>query len=429
MGKKVVDILPPQPEEPAEAGEKAETKFSLPRISLPRVGFPPGRRPRLVSLALFLAIGGALWAYFALGEARIEIWPELENLTVETKITADKSASSIDLSQKIVPGFLFEEMTSLSGEFTSSGKKTVETKAGGAIRVYNNSSVSQTLVASTRFQPPLEKFEEPLKIQENPWFRSQSRIVVSAKGFRDVEVLADSPGEKYNIKPSKFSIPGLAGSAQYTLVFGESFQQFTGGEKKELAQILSQDLDNAQDSLFQRARDESEKKLREKTPLDYLFLADALKTELLEGLSLAKTGEELEKFDYRVSAKSWILAPKYGDLKDLINSLFSSQLGSGKQMDDASFRADYSLFSADKNSNRIVISSQASINAFAGGGGGWVDELSLKKALSGKSLQEAKSILEKQEGLQKIKIRLWPFWLRSVPNNIEKVKIELKLSS
>lgn len=421
--KKIVDIRPPQsevePEAEEKGGKESRPKFSFPKISPPSIQIP--RIPRVFFLLLLLAVGG-LVAYFTLGKAQIEVWPEIDSLTLDTKIIVDKAVGLPDVEQKIVPGFLFEETKSVSGEFSASGKKTVESKAEGVIRVYNDSSVSQTLVASTRFQPPLEKFEKPLQGEENPWFRSKSRIVISPKSFQDVEVVADAAGEKYNIKPSKFSIPGLAGFAQYTLVYGESFQSFSGGEKKEFSRVLSMDLESASEELFQKAKTEGLNALQAKMSPTHLFLADAAKAELLDHSSTAQSGEVLAKFNAVSSARSSALAPKYEDLNSLTKSLLSAKLPTGKEMAESSLKTDYSLFSLDKNLNKMVLSAKSSVGTFSS-----LDEPALKAALAGKSLLEAGKILEKQGSLQKIKIHLWPFWLRSLPKSVEKIRFEIEL--
>lgn len=419
--KKIVDILPPPKKGAVKIKEEQgpKIKFSLPQIPSPKFSLPAGKIKFIFLIAVLFA--GGSWAYFALGSARIEIWPKLDPLDLETKITVDKSAQS---PGRVIPGFVFEEIINLSGEFSSSGQGSLEKKAEGEIRIYNNSSVPQTLIVNTRLQAPLDKFEGSLLSQENPWFRLKSRIVIPAKSFQDAQVIADSAGEKYNIKPSKFSIPGLAGSSQYTLVYGESFKQFTGGEKKEFSQVLVQDLERAKNELFLKSQDEGQKVLREKVPQDFLFLTDAVKVDLVQATSLAQAGEQTGKFNYNISAKASILAAKYNELDELAKDLLAEQVILGKEMDEESLQTSYTLFSIDKSLSKMTLSGQASINTFKP-----IEDLSLKNGLVGRTLQDAKSVLEKQEDYQKIKIHLWPFWLRSVPKNIEKVKVEVRLDS
>ncbi|MBI4101668.1 MAG: hypothetical protein HY443_01740, partial [Candidatus Nealsonbacteria bacterium] len=424
--KKIVDIRPPQPKGGEPEIEEKETVKPEPRFSFPKISPPSIRVPRVSKLffLLPLLLTGGLVAYFTLGDARIEIWPQMNPLLLETKITVDKAVESPDAEQKVVPGASFEETKSVSGEFSASGKKTVESKAGGVIRVYNNSSVSQTLIQNTRFQPPLEKFEGSLQENEKPWFKSKSRITISPKSFQDVEVVADSPGEKYNIKPSKFSIPGLVGSAQYTLVYGESFQAFSGGEKKEFSQVLAKDLDSAKEELSQKSKTEGANALQAKMQsTGHLFLIDAVKAELLDDSSSVQSGEVSARFTSSVTAKSSILAPEYNDLDELVGSLLSVKLPTGKEMAESSLTTDYTLFSLDKNLSKMVLSVKSSVNTFSP-----LDEPSLKASLAGKSLEEAGKILEKQEGLEKIKIHLWPFWLQSIPKSVEKIKFEVNLT-
>lgn len=410
MDKRVVDILPLKRVEEKEAAALVEKKLKT-RFPLPKVVF----------LIPFLILGGVI-AYFTLAEAKIEVWPELNPLNFETKITVDKTVENINLDQKILPGFIFETTNTLSEEFLSSGKKTLEKKAEGTIRVYNNSSVSQTLIKNTRFQPPLEKFQIPPGREENPWFRLEERVIISPKSFKDVKVVADSPGEKYNIKPSKFSIPGLSGFPQYTLVYGESFEPFSGGEKKEYPQVLSEDLARAKETLSQKAKREGLSALQNEIAKDYLFLTDAFGIEILEDSFSVKAGAELERFSYKVVAKSLAFTFKKEDLDKLTKGLILDRLPQGKEIDEGGLKMEYPIFSIDKGLDKMILSLSVGVNIFSA-----LDESSLKKGLLGKSLEEAKLLLEKEQGIQKIKIHLWPFWLKSIPKDIQKINLELRL--
>jgi len=449
MEKKVIDIFPPKEREkkelpqvrifqsesarnPLEAEEEIlETPVfeELPSKTPPRRNF---FLKGILLVALLMAAGVA--AYLVLGKATIGVWPVLDPLTSETKVTVNRTVQDTNLAEKTIPGNLFEGTTTISEEFLSSGKKTLESKAEGIIRVYNNSSVTQTLVYNTRFQAPLEKFQPALEKGENPWFRISEKIIIPAKGYKDVKAVADSAGEKYNIKASKFSVPGLAGSAQYTLVYGESFQEFKGGEKRQVSQVSSDDLGKAEASLIQKAKEKSLSELQSKISSDnYIFLPDGIKTDIIEKTASVKAGDEAEKFSYRVAVKTAIIAFKKEDLDNFAKGFILSQIGeedmsssspfaAARAIDEKSLVTEYSIFSVEPQLAGMTISLNIKANSYLP-----FDEQSLKKAILGKSLQEAKLLLEKQEGIKKIEIKLWPFWLKSIPKDIQKVEIKTML--
>ena len=112
-----------------------------------------------------------------------------------------------------IQGEVLEAEKEVSQNFTAHGKKLKSTKAHGTMRIYNNySTAAQTLVATTRFIS-----------NEGKLFRTKERVVIPggyyeggklAAGFIDIEVIADQPGEDYNIDPSTFSIPGFVGTSK-----------------------------------------------------------------------------------------------------------------------------------------------------------------------------------------------------------------------
>ncbi|MDO8663903.1 MAG: hypothetical protein Q7K28_03695, partial [Candidatus Wildermuthbacteria bacterium] len=400
--------------EEMERGREAR-KFN---IQLPKM------RLSKVFLLIPLLITAGVTAYFILGEAKIEIWPELDSFSSDIKVTVDKNAQSPNLSQKIIPGSVFEVATTVSKQFLSSGQKVQEKKAEGVIRVNNNSQVSQTLIKNTRFQAPLEMFQGQLDKGTNPWFRSQETVVIPSKSYKDINVIADSPGEGYNIKPSKFSIPGLAGSAQYTLVFGESFRDFKGGEKKTIFQVSSEDLGKAKESLLKIAEASSMAAVQAKLSSGYLLLQDSLKTDIADTASLIKAGTLLEKFNYEISARSAALTFKKEDLESLAKDFIASKIPEGKKIGPDSLSLEYSVFSLEPQLSKMVLALNMKAKTYSAP----ADESLLKNGLLGRTPNEAKLFLQGQQGMQKVKISLWPFWLRSIPADVTRIKLELKFT-
>ena len=212
--KKIFDIFPPRPPTIFNKEKRPFQKKTglFKQITKKLVGGKKG----LIFCFLFFILFGII-GYFTLSKVEIEIWPETGILNFEKKITADIETFQVDSSKGIIPAIIFEVEKNASQEFPSSGK--VERKAEGIIRVYNNYYLLITLRSGTRFQPPLE---------EVLYFCSPQKIVIPAKSYVDTKVVACRPGEgeKYNIGPSKFSVPGLQGTDLFFYIHGESFSRW-----------------------------------------------------------------------------------------------------------------------------------------------------------------------------------------------------------
>ena len=430
MPKKVLDIKPPKkregllPAPPSRELPKLEVKEEEPKILLPSQAKKiPWLKIIYLVLVLILASLGAL---FTLAKVKIEIWPEVETKKLETKLTVDKnlkeSNPAVWLQTGTIPGQLVNTQKSVSAEFSASGKKFLEKKAEGVIRVYNNYSLPQTLVANTRFQPPLEKFQPSLEENEKPWFRTKEKITIASKSYQDVKVIADSPGEKYNIPPSKFSIPGLAGSPQYTLVYGESFETFKGGLKKAVSVLSAEDLERAKNELSPQAIEMSRIELLAKIPTDFLFLEQSLEGQIIDASSLVKPGTEVEKFNFGVKAESATLAFKKEYLEKFAKEYILSRIPAGQKIYEASLKINYSLQSSDLKTGKMILALALEAKIYPP-----IDENLLKKGLAGRTVNEARFFLENQPDISRAKIGFWFFWFKKLPKAPEKIEINLRI--
>ncbi len=366
-----------------------------------------------ISTSLFL-VTLLIFFHFFLAKTEIKIWPKTEIINLDEKVTADAKANQISSREKVIPGEIFEEQRSASQQFPTSGKALKETNAQGIIRVYNNYDLPQPLVANTRFQPPLEKVL---------YFRAVKSVVIPAKSYLDVEVKADRPGEDYNIAPSTFSIPGLAGLPQYYSVYGKSASAMTGGFKGEAPKLTEKDLQDAEKILMEKIENEIKSYLNSKTSDDFVILDGGIFQETVEASSSVQVGEQVESFNFNLKVKSKTISFKKSDLESLVKEIVNSKLqDANKKIQPEHLKIDYSLESADKNSGKIVLNLKISAKIYSD-----IDLISLKRNLFGKPIEETRVLLENQPQIDKVQIKVFPFWLKKNPGKDEKIQIKLNL--
>jgi len=416
--RKIIDIKPPKEKRETKKEEKEEGEEKREIISpLPRKGHKKGWI-FLISI-FFLAIVFVLLGYFSF--AKIEIQIKTDDLEFEKELTIDAQVKNLDFSKEVLPGQKTEHEKTISQEFPATGKLMKEKKAEGTIRICNNYDLTQTLVANTRLQPPSEKFLSPLTEPEKPWFLTTEKIVVSPGECQEVKVVAHSPGEKYNIGPSKFSIPGLAGTSQYTLIYGESSETMKGGAKSEVLVVSGEDLRKSKDTMGERVREEGERLIKENLSESYSFLDGVSKTEILETSFSATSGQEAEKFScqLKIKAKSIIFLKK--DLEDFVKNYIIS-LNPEKTIWSESLEINPKLKNFDIEAGKVflVINTKAKIYTA-------IEETSFKKQIAKTPLQEVKIYLKEQPNIEGFKINLFPFWIKTLPENLERINLEIKL--
>ncbi|MBI4133274.1 baseplate J/gp47 family protein, partial [Candidatus Uhrbacteria bacterium] len=147
-------------------------------------------------------------------------------------------------------GFTLATSTIEDSELLSTtGTENVEERAQGIVTIYNEySAQSVKLIKNTRFQTP-----------DGLVFRIPAEVLVPGKkgtspGSIEVTVVAEAPGEKYNVGPiSRFTIPGLRSTPDmYSKVYARSTTGTTGGFSGNRPKLEPSALESARSAI--RAR-------------------------------------------------------------------------------------------------------------------------------------------------------------------------------
>ena len=246
-------------------------------------------------------------------------------------------------------------------------------------------------------------------------------------GEIDIEVVADQAGPDYNIGATTFSIPGFAGSDRYTKFYAKSFEAMRGGSREQGSRVTEEDLTKAKNSVVQSAKTECERLLREglasgEYSAEYSFLENSLQTEIVETFSKTLAGDAAESFNYQAKAKSKTLIFKKDDFENFAKDFIFSNLSESKDFYEDSLAIKSEPETINLDSGKIILSLEISGKTYAA-----VDVFNLKQALRDKSLLESKIFLENQPYVTKAKVALWPFWVRKVPQNLEKINFNLRI--
>jgi len=447
MVKKVIDIIPPD-DKPKD--QLFESTPGLPRPNQPQPEVKPkitflnrnadtgqnSESPNLgkgnffkgIFFKLLVAVVMVVLAMYAadskFAQALIKIWPATSDLHQEFKINVDPSISAIDKDKNIIPGFEISVEDTIKNEFPVTGQKNIQGKAQGMVKIFNNYTAQQRLVKNTRLQAPLEKLQPALAKDETPWFRTTEDIILAPKSSATVKVVADAVGEKYNIEPSVFSIPGLAGTPQYTFIYGQSFEKFQGGSQNSAPEVKKEDIENAKTALADFAKNEIKKALEAKVKQQGLeIVSDSIeKFEFGSPEILAKAGDSVSKIGGKITAKATVLAYKKSDIDNLSKILIVNKISAGDLPNEESFNARSSYSGIDPASSRPSLMVAAGITIYSK-----MDEIELKKGLSEKGRQEAQLFLMNYPGIKEVKIQLSPPWRLNVPRPLDRIQIQILL--
>lgn len=412
MSQKVFDIFPKKAEQ-----KKKETKSKklIPKF----LEF----KPLKISPKFFFFFSSILIFFFLFllsfkfSKAEIKIWPKTEKINLNEKLVIDTKADKFDLKNKILPGKILEGEETFSEDFLATGK--ILKKAHGTIRLFNEYTTQNEIwKEGTRFVS-----------SEGKLFKSKDKISVpGAKieggkikaSYVDVPVEAAEGGAEYNIGPSDFSIVALKGTPRYFKYYGKSFEPMKGGG--EFPKLKKEDLENAEKSLLEKAKSKAKDIFESKIPEGFSILQDSASVEVLEKNSSAKEGDEVEKFNFQVKLKIKSIAFSKEEILNFAKNFISLHLADGKGAYFPSLKLDFKTEILNLDLGKATISLNMECETYP-----TLDILNLKKGLAGKNLKEVNSFLLAQEEFAKVKINLFPFWVKKFPENINQIDISYPL--
>lgn len=367
----------------------------------------------------FLVCGTLLFFFFTQYFSKVQITVSLKKETFEIKdqVILSSKIQNLDFKSKKIPAEIFEEEKVFSLQVPASG--VILKKAEGKIRLYNSyTTKEETWVAGTRFLS-----------SDNKIFLSKSKITVPGAtikdgkiepSFVDVEVIAAEGGEEYNIGPTKFSIPAFKGSERYYKYYGESLEPMKGGGKKRV--VKKEDIENGFNVLISQIEKEKGKEfIKERISSNVVFPEDLVLVEVLEKKSNQKEGDEVPNFSVSVKAKIKTFLVKKENLLSFVQALKSFYQPPSTKLLSQNENLQFESLTRDFEKGEVLVNLNYRGELILR-----VEKDELKKAIAGKRIKEIEEILKNKAEIEKVKIRVSPFWVFKVPENFDKIEIQFE---
>ncbi|MDP3901398.1 MAG: hypothetical protein Q8Q37_00265 [bacterium] len=399
---------------------KTKSNFSISEMSIPGISFKTHRFIWWVGGIILLAV--ILISIFKfLPKADITIVTKHAEWSYKNSIVVDKNLALADISGNTIklPGQLFIENKNLSLSFSASGKKDVEQKARGVILIYNAySSDPQPLVINTRFETPDGKIYRLTKGITVAGAKIENGKI--APSSTEASVVADKAGPDYNIGPvERFTIPGFKGSPKFDAFYGQSIEPMKGGFVGELAYPTPGDIQKAKEVSAKQLEDSLKLTLAAQIPAEFKVLDGAIQFNLIKqdaGVEVNADGNFIVYSEGEVKT----LAFKEQNLKD---ALFAKAIGIIKE--DFINKENQLTYTGSAVPNNSVGQITFSID-FQGVFWPRIDIEKLKQDVAGKSESDLQTLVFALSNVESAKIALWPFWVSSVPINLNKIRVVIE---
>ena len=411
MTKKIVDISPPK--------EKRETISQKSFKKKPSFYLPV--KVLLVIVVLGLIFGAAI-ALTLSGKLTLYLQPKTEPLYSQEEVEVNVSQETIDFQERIIPGKFFEVEKEKWETFETTGKDFEEGKAQGIIRIYNTHTppTPVTLRATTRFLSSEDGkvFRVSKKIYLPPAQVEGGRVIPSSQ---EVLAVAQATGEDYNIGPSKFSVPGLAGSALYYSIWAESTGNMEGGFKREIKKITSQDLETAKKALKESLEELAKNSLKNEIKEPFVLDDKAIFEEDFQASCFEEVDSRAPEFNCQGKIRLKGLSFKLSDLREFAIKNISTEIPASKRVWLENLNLNFFIKTVLGEGGKMILDLKIE--------GATYKDIPIDTAcgqIKGKSTEEIERIIfENFPQVESIKIKFWPFWIKRAPKNVERIKIEL----
>lgn len=346
--------------------------------------------------------------------------PKQENLELkDILILLDTSVGRVLSQQKVVPAERFEFVRTLRNDFESTGKKFVQEKARGKVKIYNRfSSSPQNLVQNTRFLTESGFLYRLPKSINVPGAKIEEGKIIPQ--FIEEELIADKAGGEFNVdKEVSLTIPGFKGSAKYDGFYAIAPSGFVGGFVGEARVVSKDDIKKAQEGVTKELYNEIEKEIARKVPGDFKLI-DPLREIQIVSVNSPKENSLGEKFSIDAKAVGRVIAFHEKDVSELLKSVLLKD-GAVREFVDGSLRLTYIVKDADFIKGRVEVVLDGTLKTKA-----TIPADALADLIKAKKEGTIIDILKNREELLSFRIVFFPPWLFRAPSQLSKIKFRIE---
>ena len=319
-----------------------------------------------------------------------------------------------DFKAGVVSSVSQQEQANETIEFDATGQKDVGEKAKGTVKIGKLSQTAYGVPAGTRITGSggaVFTTDSTVTIPAStPCFPSYCAQSVT------VDVTAVSSGTESN---------GISGSVTGPDSISGSFQGTTAGGTSKVAKVVSAaDIERARGELIGKSTDEQKKALIKKFTNGENVIDSSFTVDRGAVTSTPAVDQEAAsgKATLTIPATYTIFAVADGELETFLKASLESKIDTATQKiyDSGINAVTISNFRKDGDATLATVNASGEI-------GPKINEDEIKEQVMGKRYGEVQQSLEAIEGVKEVDTQFSYFWVRTVPGDANKIKIEFKV--
>jgi len=390
---------------------KAATKGAKGKVKIPN--FDKFRK------RLFFGIGGGvlliallIWMFVFAPAATVIVTASASPAPVSATVKLGGTAAT-DFKTGTVKSVVQTEKKDETLEFDATGEKDIGTPATGTVKFTTNMiSALGTIPAGTQ-----------LTASSGVVFTTDSAVTLTtgnANSGAQTAITATENGTNHNGASGQVS--GAPSGVTATLVGS------TAGGTTKIAKVVSaDDIERAQGQLIGKSTDAEKKTLTSKFTSAEKVIDSSFTVERAAAVSAPAVNAEAGsgKAKLTISTTYSIYGFAKADLETYLKSSLQQQItdtNAQKIYDNGVDKVGLSNFRKEGDVLSVAITTTGQI-------GPKIDEGAIKEQVKGKIYGEVQSALQSIDGVKDVDVKFSFFWVRTVPNNTNKIHIEFKLEN
>ena len=372
----------------------------------------------------FLLIGGGVllfgvflvWAIWFAPHATVIISAKTTSMTVSDTVSLSENAAT-NAKSNVIKSIKKEIAKEVSVEFSATGKKNVGEKATGVVVFKNSSSSSVTIAAGTVLKNSGLSYTLNSSVNVPGATLDWSCPGYKCAGSASGAITASEGGAQYNAATGSMSISVDDISASLR-------SATSGGTDKTATVVTASDIEAAKNKLS----DKKIEGLKEQLIASFGNSVKTITESYAENRSdpsssVAVDGEATGAVTLKSTITANMLAVDKNELKNFIESKLKDEISGKKAQriyDNGVDKVAFSQFANVRNAQTVRLTANGKV-------GPDIKEENVKDQAKGKSYGEVQSAIESINGVEDVDVKFSPFWVKSVPKDINKINVEFKI--
>lgn len=366
---------------------------------------------------LFLGIGGGvvligllIWMFVFAPAATVIVTAKTSPAAVSASVKLGGTAAT-DFKTGVIKSVTQSEKKDVVLEFDATGEKDLGTPATGVVRFSTNSiSALGTIPAGTKLTSGSGKV-----------FTTDNAVTLTTSNYNgaNVDITAAENGTDTNGVTGSMSGAPSGVSAVVSAP--------TSGGTSKIAKVVSaDDIERAKGTLIGQSTDNEKKTLAKKFVNGEKVIDSSFTVDRAEAVSAPAVNTEVSasgKAKLTIATTYTLYAIPKADLESYLNASLETQLDKDNTQKVYNTGFDKASLSNFKKDGEVLTATIIS----TGQVGPKIDEGAIKEQVKGKIYGDVQTTLKSIDGVDDVDVKFSFFWVRTVPNNTDKIQIEFKL--